>query len=247
MKRILVFLIFGTTLIYSEAYQKITFPSLDGLMISAFTYDDKDKSKPFILLFHQLGYSKGEYLDIMPKLRKMGFNVMAVDLRNGIGVNGITNETAALVLKKKVDKSRSAAINDVRASINYIKKHYSPKKLLLWGSSYSGSIVLMIGGDNPNVDAVLAFSPGEYFTEKGHTFVRDNVGNLGKPVFFTSAKNEQAHCRIIYDAIPSTQKVYFVPQKKGVHGSSVLWKLNPNNKEYWEAVEKFLKQFITHQ
>ena len=214
MKRILVFLIFGTTLIYSEAYQKITFPSLDGLMISAFTYDDKDKSKPFILLFHQLGYSKGEYLDIMPKLRKMGFNVMAVDLRNGIGVNGITNETAALVLKKKVDKSRSAAINDVRASINYIKKHYSPKKLLLWGSSYSGSIVLMIGGDNPNVDAVLAFSPGEYFTEKGHTFVRDNVGNLGKPVFLHLQKMNRRTVVLFMMLFLQPKKFILFPRKR---------------------------------
>jgi dienelactone hydrolase len=235
------------TLIYSEAYQKTTFPSLDGLMISAFTYSDKNRSKPFILLFHQLGYSKGEYLEIAPRLQKIGFNVMAVDLRNGIEVNGITNETAtALRRNNKVDKSRSAAINDVKASINYIKKHYSPKKLLLWGSSYSGSLALITGEDNPNIDAVVAFSPGEYFTEKGHTFVQNNVGNLNKPVFFTSAKNEQVHCRVIYDAIPSTKKIYFIPKKQGRHGSSALWKQNPNNQEYWEAVEKFLKQFITH-
>ncbi len=243
MKRILFLLVLGLTLIQSKDYKGITFPSLDGLQISTFLYSDQDKSKPFILLFHQLGYSKGEYLEIAPKLQAMGFNVMAVDLRNGIGVNGIANETAGRVSKQKVDSSRSAAIQDVKASIEYAKKYYSSGKLLLWGSSYSGGIVLMIGGDDPRVDAVLAFSPGEYFVEKGATFVRDNVGSLKKSVFFTSAKNEQVHCRVIYDAIPSTQKLYFVPKGEGVHGSSTLWRQNPNSQEYWEAVEEFLKQF----
>ena len=245
MKKIILLFVLILTLIHSTEYKKITFPSLDGLEISAFLYSDQNNSKPFILLFHQLGYSKGEYLEIAPKLQAMGVNVMSVDLRNGISVNGIVNETANRVSKQKIDSSRFAAIQDVKASIDYARKYYSSGKLLLWGSSYSGGIVLMVGGEDNRVDAVLAFSPGEYFVKKGSSFVRDNIRNLKKPVFYTSAKNEEISCRIIYDAIPSGKKFYFLPERGGVHGSSTLWQKNQNSQEYWAAVKEFLKVFIS--
>ncbi len=35
--------------------------------------------------------------------------------------------------------------------------------------------------------------------------------------------------------------VFFKPKKEGKHGSKALWSNNPDNKEYWEALTKFLK------
>jgi len=82
--------------------ETITFPSKDGLTITADTYiTNPDNKTPFIVLFHQAGWSRGEYNEIAPKLNKLGFNCMAVDQRSGGSVNGIQNETTALAQKKR--------------------------------------------------------------------------------------------------------------------------------------------------
>jgi len=244
ISKLVIFALLSFNSLLANSYKEVSYPSLDGLEVFAHLYTDGNRSKPFILLFHQLGYSKGAYLEIAPKLQDMGFNVMAVDLRNGKEVNGIPNQTTKALNRHKVSRSRIAAVQDVKASINYAKKHYASGKLLLWGSSYSASIVLMVAGDDPRVDAVLAFSPGEYFVSKEPAFVQNHVKNMTKPLFFTSAKNEQQSCSIIYNAIPSKEKTYFIPKKgQGRHGSSTLWEQTPNHGEYWKAVKAFLKRF----
>jgi len=43
----------------------------------------EDPKTPVIVLFHQAGWSRGEYLEIAPKLNHLGFNCVAVDLRSG--------------------------------------------------------------------------------------------------------------------------------------------------------------------
>ena len=76
------------------AQETITFPSNDGLEISADVYiADPNKDTAFIVLFHQAGWSRGEYLEIAPKLNALGFNVMAVDQRSGGAINDVNNES----------------------------------------------------------------------------------------------------------------------------------------------------------
>jgi hypothetical protein len=47
----------------------ITFPSGDGVTCTADLYRvHPDPATPFIVLFHQAGYSRGEYREIAPRL-----------------------------------------------------------------------------------------------------------------------------------------------------------------------------------
>lgn len=71
----------------------INFEAKDGLIVTADLFAPHPNETPFIILFHQAQWSRGEYIEIAPKLNKMGFNCMAVDLRSGGNVNDITNET----------------------------------------------------------------------------------------------------------------------------------------------------------
>jgi len=163
------YLLFVLTLTYvltATEYKKIQFPSNDGLPISAHLYSDGNKSKPFILLLHQATYSKGEYLEIAPKLTQMGFNVMAVDLRSGDTVNNIPNEISDIALDKDLDISYLSTLPDIEASLLYSKKNLSEGTLLLWGSSYSSGLALYMASLHKSIDAVLAFSPGEYYKKK---------------------------------------------------------------------------------
>ncbi len=240
------FLLFLTliSLLTAQDYKKIQFPSKDGLIISAHLYSDGNRSKPFILLLHQATYSKGEYLEIAPKLMQLGFNVMAVDLRSGDTVNNIVNEISDIALEKDLDISYLATLPDIEASLAYTKKHLSGGTLLLWGSSYSSGLALYMASIDESIDGVLAFSPGDYYKKRGKTFIEDAVKILKIPVFITSAKDEKKYWWSIYTAIPSQEKVYYLPSAKGVHGAKALWKNNPSHEGYWEAVNRFLKRFL---
>jgi pimeloyl-ACP methyl ester carboxylesterase len=60
--------------------------------------------------------------------------------------------------------------------------------VILWGSSYSASLVFLVAAEHPNsVRAVLAFSPGEYFD--GPTTVRDRAAHVSAPIYVTSASD----------------------------------------------------------
>ena len=85
------------------AYETISFKSKDGVEIAADLYMTHPDTVPFIVLFHQAGSSRGEYLDIAPQLNQLGFNCLAVDLRSGKESNGIvnlTNEHARSAMKE---------------------------------------------------------------------------------------------------------------------------------------------------
>ncbi|MEA3419381.1 MAG: dienelactone hydrolase family protein [Campylobacterota bacterium] len=242
MKKLLLAFVFLLSVLTANEYEKVEFPSEDGLLISAHLYSDHNRSKPFILLFHQATYSKGEYLEIAPKLTKMGFNVMAVDLRSGDKINGVENETSDRAFEKDLDISYLATIPDIQASISYTKKHFSKGKLLIWGSSYSAGLVLYIASQTPGIDAVLSFSPGEYYKKREKQFIQNHMANLTVPVFITSAKDEKMNWWVIFQAITSKEKSYFLPQTKGVHGAKALWENNSDHQRYWNAVKKFLKE-----
>jgi len=228
------------------AFQTITFPSKDSLEITADLYISHPDSAPFIVLFHQAGFSRGEYREIAPGLNSLGFNCMAIDQRSGDKVNGIINETFRRATAMGNGTTYLDALPDMLAAIEYAKKHYARGKLLLWGSSYSAALVLKIAGDYPRIaDGILAFAPGEYFIRLGKpgTFITKSARHITIPVFITSAKKEKERWFSIYQAILSSQKRYFLPEGKGIHGSRALWKSTPESNDYWQAVKEFLKQF----
>ncbi len=221
--------------------QTVTFQTADGLTVTGDLYLSEDLSAPFILLCHQAGYSRGEYLEIAPKLNKLGYNCLAIDQRSGRGVNGVTNETNKAAQSAGLSVGYVAAYPDLEAALGYLIEQYHPKQLIAWGSSYSASLVLILAAEHPNdVQAVLSFSPGEYFSFNDQ-HIKDYAKKITQPVFITSSKSEAPAWRDIASAISSKGCVFFVPQGSGVHGSSALMEKTKNNAEYWTAVEDFLK------
>jgi len=230
----------------SSAYAKgtVTFPSKDGLPITLDSYITSTDKRPLIVLFHQAGWSRGEYLEIAPKLNKLGFNAIAIDLRSGDKVNGVVNETAKRAKKAGKGTTYVDALQDIEASLEYARSLVGNKvKVIAWGSSYSAALVLKVAGDHPELaNAVLAFSPGEYFKKLGKPadWVKQSARLYTRPVFITSAKSEKKRWKAIFDAIKSKKKIAFIPSSKGHHGSRALWKKYADNKEYWSAVKRFL-------
>lgn len=224
--------------------ETIQFPAADGLLVTADLYQWHDEDAPFIVLFHQAGWSRGEYKEIAPKLGEMGFNCMAVDQRSGKSVNDVVNESAKLARDKKLGTSYLDALPDMRAALRLVQSRYPDAKRIAWGSSYSSALVLVLAGNEKDlIDAVISFSPGEYFSKlgKGKDFVRNAARQIEQPVFITSSKAEQKSWQAIYAAIPSKDKSSFVPETPGNHGSRALWAKQKDAGAYWAAVQRFLE------
>lgn len=223
----------------------VTFPSADGLDVTADLYWAGSADAPFIILFHQARYSRGEYLEIAPKLNALGYNCLALDQRSGDTCNDVANETARAAKGKNLPSSYEDAYPDLEAALQYVMEQYAPNQLIAWGSSYSASLTLILASEHPReVQAALAFSPGEYFRYQDQS-VADYAARIKQPVFITSARSEESSWRPIAKKIRSSGCVFFVPEESGVHGSSALFESTPNNAEYWTAVEGFLASLGT--
>jgi len=226
--------------------ETVTFAAKDGLLLSADIYAPHDQAgTPFIVLFHQAGSSRGEYSGIAPWLNSLGYNCMAVDQRSGEVSQGVENETARRAAEAHRETGYLAALPDIRAALEYARKHYGKGPVIAWGSSYSAALVLQIAGVSPGqADGVLAFSPGEYFERAGKsaTWIAESARHIRIPVFISSARGEADQWAAIYATIESGSKAKFVPATDGRHGSRALWAQYPDSGDYRAAVRTFLEQ-----
>ena len=221
-----------------------TFKAADGLTVTADVYATKNPDAPWIILFHQAGYSRGEYREIAPKLNDLGFNCMAVDQRSGEGVNGVENETFKAAKSKNLKTKYPDAYPDLEAALQHVKNKFKSKKTIIWGSSYSASLVFILASNyQSDVAALAAFSPGEYFTFDGKK-IANYAAEVACPVFVTSSKSEHKDWKKIFENVTTKAKVGFLPSEKGFHGSKALWSSKEGHEEYWDALTKFLKMQI---
>ena len=233
---LIAILIFSVSKI--SAQKTVTFPSLDGITVTADLYEI-DSASPVILLCHQAGYSRGEYIETAKRLNKFGFNCLAIDQRSGKECNAVTNETALAAAVKGKSRTYLDAKQDILAAINFLYNRYN-RRIILLGSSYSASLALIIAKENYNVCAAAVFSPGEYLGEAAP--VAKNIAGLDKPVYATSSKDESSAVTELLRDVVSTLKVQFIPKEEGNHGSRALWASNSNNQEYWVTLMSFLSK-----
>jgi len=219
-------------------FKTINFPSKDGLSITADLYLIKEP-KDIILLCHQAGFSRGEYIETAKRLNKMGYSCLAIDQRSGKGVNGVVNQTAELAIKKGVESSSYLdAKPDIEAAIDYAYKMNNSKAVIIVGSSYSASLSLLLATSSDKIKAVAAFSPGEYL--KGVS-VSKAIVSLDKPIFVTSSKKEINEVVGLLDRIVVKNITHFKPKTASIHGSRGLWKSTESNGNCWSSFEGWLK------
>lgn len=191
--------------------------------------------KAIILLFHQAEGSKDEYARIAPKLVSLGYSALAIDQHSGGAMFGRNETVARLGMAMNYDAARQ----DLDTALDWAETQKLP--VIVWGSSYSSALAFELTADNPGkIVGLLAFSPGEYL--KGAGRVRSAAHNVRVPVYITMATGETEQARSIYDAVASPRKVFAVPAKRGIHGSSTL---DPDRNpagaaDNWRSVTTFL-------
>lgn len=219
------------------ASEAVQFPAKDDVTVFGDFYPAATKDAPFILCFHMAGSNRAEYVEIAPHLANLGFQVLAIDQRSGGYSYDRVNETAKAYGKVATYEE---TIPDLEAAMAWAKQRSPASKLLIWGSSYSAALVIVLASRHPEVDGVLAFSPDESL---GGNKVAEAAARMTQPVFVTSARPEADFATPIVKAIGSADKVQFIPKGYGAHGSGALWRPAPEPEEYWRAIEAFLAKF----
>lgn len=214
----------------------ITFPSLDSLIITADLFHVADDAPVFVLC-HQARYNRTEHTETAKALMQRGYNCLATDQRSGGVLNDQENETANRATAKGLPTAYIDAEPDIIAAVNYMAEKYK-QPVILVGSSYSAALGLKVAKENPNVKAVLSFSPGEYFGNQ--LALGKTIAGLNKPTFITSSKEEVPTAQPLVDVVSKDKVTHFIPASDGAHGSRVLWSQQSFSEEYWTAVNAFL-------
>jgi dienelactone hydrolase len=217
--------------------EKVNFYASDSLKITADLYLNNYQS-PFILLFHQSESSRGEFSDIAPRLQKLGYNCLAVDLRCGGKINYVENETAKRAHDNSIACRNIDALKDMQAALAFIRK-FNRKPVILFGSSYSASLALLMAKKQNDIAAVVAFSPGEYF--RPELSVKDTIAGLTIPVFVASTDLEAEYVSDLLAGIEDKYKTLFKPDNgRGVHGARALWNDSEESETCWFKLTRFI-------
>jgi dienelactone hydrolase len=231
----------------ARAQQPVQLKAADGVDIFGAYYPAPGSSRPMILLFHQAASNHFEYATIAPKLVAAGFSCLAIDQRWGGVMWGHRNETVHKLGHSENSSGNVSSLEaDLEAALAWARQKDPRHKVILWGSSYSASLVLVVAAQHPDeVAGVLAFSPGEYFGSSP-MLVRDAATKVHVPVFVTSENDADAltDATRVFDAVASSDKVHY-KARYSVHGSSTL-RMDRNPKgaaANWQAAMKFLDPF----
>lgn len=228
---------------YDIPTQDISFETSDGITIYGDLAMNPANGKT-IVLFHQGGSNvRGEYQYALPVLYNLGFNVMAVDLRSGGERYGSRNRTVDALPQEGVNTSYCDAENDIQSAIDYATSK-GLQQLILFGSSYSGSLVIRVGSENKDlVSGIVAFSP----SSGGPMAVcrpDDVLETLKIPLLVFRPDKEMAIESVArqFQSIQSFGHQTYIA-KNGVHGSSLLVpdRIDGDVNDSWEELKKFLR------
>ncbi|NER15024.1 hypothetical protein GWK08_16330 [Leptobacterium flavescens] len=227
-----------------ESSTEISFYTADSLKIAGDLYGS-DKEAPVIMLFHQGGSNaRGEYNSIIPVLLEDGFNVLAIDQRRGGQTYGSYNRTVANISINNY--GYCDAYPDLEAALSFIEGSGYTGSKIVWGSSYSGTLVIKLAHENQDkISGVLAFSPASGGPLK----------DCRPDAYFESLKTPLLLLRPPGEMEIESVKAQFdlanqhghqtYAAENGVHGSSMLVEERVGNtvEDNWDIVRSFLNKF----
>lgn len=202
----------------------VTATTSDGVEIHGETwFADLDAEAPLILLFHQGGSSaRGEYGPLVGWLNENGFRAIGWDLRAGGDRHGVPNRTVE-ALAADAATEFCDAMPDLEAALAHALSQGLAEQVVVWGSSYTGSLVFGLAARHPeHVAAVIAFSPASGGPMAGCT-AENWLDEVRAPVFALRPASEmERESSRQQRAVLEAAGVRFEIVENGVHGSSML-------------------------
>ena len=219
----------------------VSFRAVDNHTINADYYETFAESNKYMLMFHQAEYSRGEYQQIAERMIKLDFNCLAVDLRYGKEVNYVNNETAEQARQNKMNVTLLSCEKDIEAAINYIQTNDPSALIFLMGSSFSASLCLKVAKDRGDIQAVIAYSPGEFFNTLS---IGEYIKGLKTPTYIGCTQSEYPYVQQLSAGIEASKFVVYKPENgNGKHGVETLWWDSDTREECWLSLMFFLKDF----
>jgi pimeloyl-ACP methyl ester carboxylesterase len=219
MRKFALLFLFVTAISAVTGQETVYFFAGDGLKVRGDVYL-KNNKLPFIILCHQDGSNRSEYYEVAPRLLNLNYNCLAIDLR----AEGKSLDAEA----------------DIIAAIRYVTEISNPPIILL-GSSYSASLCLLIAAVNPQVKAVIALNPGEYF--QPFKIVAKELQKINRQVFISATQADYPYLQKMVAGIPPECLTIFKPEKgKAIRGAGAFYSSNENNGEYWFALMMLFKK-----
>jgi len=217
MKLTVLLIALCASVVSVTAQEAVYFLASDSTKVNAHLYFQNNRY-PFIILCHE-GKNTNEYGKVAPRLLNLNYNCLSVALRNDGTVN---------------------AARDIEAAIDFSKR-ISNQPVILAGSTRSASLCLLSAGGNPDVKAVIALSPGEYFQPS--LKISDAVKTIDKLVFASATQSEFPYLQQMFAGTELSNITLFKPEKNsGYRGSAALDDSNPASSEYWFALMMFFKK-----
>lgn len=219
----------------------VSWPTSDNRTVHATWYGSVGPPKGIIMAMHQAGANaRGEYAPIIPRLAEAGWDVVAVDLREGGSRFGSVNRTASA---EAGSGDYCAAAPDILGGISYVRGVRADIPLVLMGSSYSGALALRAGAfHNNDVSAVIAFSPansGPMESCRGE----DATEGLLAPILALrpAGEMERESSRVQFERFREQGHQTYVADP-GTHGASMLVeeRVGGDVEDTWTVVEEFL-------
>lgn len=192
----------------------------DGVTVYGETYyADLPASAPMLSLFHQAGANgRSEYGPLTDWLNGLGYRVIAWDQRSGDGHFGEENRTAT---EASGPDGYCDAYPDVEAGVAYAHEAAQGAPLVIWGSSYSASLVWRAAAEHPDeINGVVAMSTatGGKLDQCG---AKRGLPDLVDPGLAVWPKKEEGQAKALSKLLSAKNvEVHIVDD--GVHGSSTL-------------------------
>lgn len=219
MKQLAYALAISLCSLHAQA-ETVTTKAADGTIVYGETYfTTLPETAPLIALFHQArSNGRGEYGPLIPWLNGLGYRVIAFDQRSGGDLYGESNRTAAAA---KGPKGYCDAWPDVEAGVVYAHGAAKGAPLVVWGSSYSASLIWRAAATHPaKIDGVVAMSTatGGALDRCGAKAYLPKLQDKAVAVWPDREKGQADALRKTLD----TKGVNVILIKNGVHGSSAL-------------------------
>ncbi len=200
--------------------ETVTTKAADGITVYGEAYyGGLPATAPMISLFHQAGSNgRGEYGPLTGWLNDLGYRAIAWDQRSGNGHFGGENRTAA---EAGGPDGYCDAYPDVEAGTAYAYGAAQGAPLIIWGSSYSASLVWRVAAEHPEeVDGVVAMSTatGGKLDKCG---AKAGLPNLADPGLAVWPKKEEKQAKALSKLLTAKNIAVHIVDD-GVHGSSTL-------------------------
>ncbi len=214
----------------------------DGRRVWADAWLGDAPDAPTIVLGHQALSNAAEYASIAPCLHMAGFDVVALDLRSGGHKFGRNNRT---VQAAGENSDFAQARSDIETAVDWVRRRSPQASVLLWGSSYSSSLAVVVAAGRTDVAGLVLFSPAEHLGA-GQP-VAAAAQQVRIPVFAASIAGTEAElARPILKALAPAETSLFV-SPDGAHGASML---RPDRNPFgvqraWAALWSFLVRWIS--